>query len=417
MVSACLPQAPRALKAPVQIVGHSRQIAQILQQGEQREENGHRGQHHRHHPGQSGVSSVQQHPGEPSRHVGQGEQLPQPLSQPGKHIAQPLGGQVGSCQSQPEEKEQQKRHHRERGVLSGENPVQLSIQGAVPPVQTNGALAGQLFRLPGDSSGDGFPIIHWGAALPLLPEQGLLGGAGGFRPTFQQPQSHPPGVGFLFQQRSQPVHSGFHLLRIAHRGSIPLTWLGRLGGGLSHCLHQLGKPLPRPGGTPHCRDSQQLGKPVQVHLDPFPPGFVQQVDADHHLPSDLQGLERQHQTTLQTGGVTDHHHTVSFAGDQKLPGGPFFPGLRKQGYAPWQVNHIIDSSLVFPAALGGGHGFSGPVACVLPQSGKGVENRAFPHIGSACQGDDPGWSSFHRITLLSTGGAPEWPRHRCPAAR
>ena len=49
----------------VQVEGHARQVAEVLQQREQREEDRHRRQHHADHPGGGQIHAVDQQPAQP----------------------------------------------------------------------------------------------------------------------------------------------------------------------------------------------------------------------------------------------------------------------------------------------------------------------------------------------------------------
>jgi len=58
--------------------------------------------------------------------------------------------------------------------------------------------------------------------------------------------------------------------------------------------------------------------------------LIHQIDAHHHLSSELQHLKGQDQTAFQAGGVTYHHHRVRLTAFNKVPGYRLFLGVGGQ---------------------------------------------------------------------------------------
>ena len=203
-----------ALEKVIQVKGHPRQIACVLQKGEEREKDRHGGQHHRHHPGHGPVHAVHQGPLQPPGGAQGVEQPPQRLLPPHKQLGEQLRGQVCPRHGQPQHCAQQQQHHRNARGPGGEEPV----DGPVPPV---GGLLIHGHNLPCQPDGPG----HGGGRLALLAAR-TAGTAGGLQGTGR--------------------------------------WIGRC---LLQRLAQLLQPLAAAGGGPHHRHAQPAAQGGEVHLD------------------------------------------------------------------------------------------------------------------------------------------------------
>ena len=222
------------------------------------------------------------------------------------------------------------------------------------------------------------------------------------------------------QKRLQSGDGGLHPLGVAK---------GRRGGGgpLGHLIQRIQKGVEGPLFSAHRSNdwhTKALGEKGEVDVDALAAGLVHQVDADHHPGVQFQSLKDQIQIPFQTGGVTDHRHGIGAAEAEEVPGHLLLGGVGQKRVSTGEVHQNIALPLSLAVALGVGHRFARPVACMLVKAGEGVEEGGFSHIGVARQGDDPvgggaahdGKAAVHRPQTgggmcQSHGGSPASKEH------
>ena len=115
--------------------------------------------------------------------------------------------------------------------------------------------------------------------------------------------------------------------------------------------------------------------------------FIQQIDAYQYRPAGFYDLQDQVQVAFQTGGIADYDNRVRFTEADEIPCDFLFCRMGHEGIAAGYIHKRITMLVEGTGSPGIKDGLAGPVACMLLQAGKGIENRAFSHIGIPGQGD------------------------------
>jgi len=125
-------------------------------------------------------------------------------------------------------------------------------------------------------------------------------------------------------------------------------------------------------------------------------GLIQEVDAQHHRPGDLQDLEDQGEVAFQAGSVGDDEGDVGLTGEDKIPGDFLLGGAGIKGVSPREVHEGIGTAAVCKDAVSGIHGFTGPVSGMLVEVSQGVKDGRFADVRVTHEGDDGGGAAGMR---------------------
>ena len=117
-----------AAEERVEVERDARQVAEVLEQRKDRKEDRHGRQHHRHHPGGCQVDTVEeqaaQPPGETNRVA---EFLQDRVRRVDQKRCQQAGRNVRSFDRDPEDRRQDRQHHREAEPPRGEQPIEAPV--------------------------------------------------------------------------------------------------------------------------------------------------------------------------------------------------------------------------------------------------------------------------------------------------